>query len=630
MNRILTAHPTIVVCLLLSLDPLCAQDFTFTKIADTSPGSGVFALYAHLAINNSGTVAFTAGTRVSGPIVQQVSILRGAGGPLTSIANTDGSFRQLAVGSLNTSGTVAFYAADARLQGGIYTGSGAALNTIALFSSETPLTEATPDINDVGLVSFQSNTRIWTATQAPARLVWDMRNRPFESGLTTINCHALSPRGDIIFRADTGGSAAGLYLLRGTNLSPVETAAGPLRVLGGQNCAVNDAGQTAFAAITTGGEVGIYVAKLGDRTQLIFRQGEGSPTGLVAVNELGTVAYGTEVFAGRGQSAIFSWNEQGTRKVIAVGDELFGSRVRTLPQRLANQGGFLNDQGQIAFIYALADGTAGIAVATPRQTPPTGGTSPQLPQDSIVNAASLSAGVPPSPGSVVSIFGANFANSLTVASTPELPTDLNGVRVTFNGIPAPLYFVSPNQINAQIPYELTGTSPRVVVSNAFGQSESRVLPLENSDPAIYSLNQSGRGQGAILIANTSLVAGVTGQPGVAARPARPGETITIYANGMGAVTPSIANGVNSCGGVCAPDASNLTLRRVVNNPTVIIDGSAIPSANVLFAGLAPQFVGLYQVNVTLPANVPTGNAVSVVLRQGERRSRGEITMAIQR
>ena len=64
-------------------------------------------------------------------------------------------------------------------------------------------------------------------------------------------------------------------------------------------------------------------------------------------------------------------------------------------------------------------------------------------------------------------------------------------------------------------------------------------------------------------------------------------------------------------------------------PSVLIGGTRIPAANVLFAGLAPQFVGLYQVNFTLPAGTAKGNAVAVVLEQGAARSRTDVTMAIQ-
>lgn len=87
--------------------------------------------------------------------------------------------------------------------------------------------------------------------------------------------------------------------------------------------------------------------------------------------------------------------------------------------------------------------------------------------------------------------------------------------------------------------------------------------------------------------------------------------------------------MNSCDGVCAPDLSNLTLRRVITAPAVEIGGVRAPPENVLFAGLAPQFVGLYQINLTLPMDVPVGDAVPVVIRQGAGSSRADVMIAIE-
>ena len=191
-----------------------------------------------------------------------------------------------------------------------------------------------------------------------------------------------------------------------------------------------------------------------------------------------------------------------------------------------------------------------------------------------------------------------FRTGLVVSSTPALPTSLSNVSVTFNGIAAPLYFVSPKQINAQVPIGITGSTVQVQVRASNGQSDIRTLTGGIYSPAIYTLTQSGSGQAIVTFADTSTLAAPRGAT-PDSRPARAGDIVTIYANGLGPVTPAIESGVNSCGGTCAPDFSNFTLRRVTTMPVVEIGGVRVPDENILFAGLAPQFVGLYQINLRL-------------------------------
>jgi uncharacterized protein (TIGR03437 family) len=272
----------------------------------------------------------------------------------------------------------------------------------------------------------------------------------------------------------------------------------------------------------------------------------------------------------------------------------------------------------------LANGLKGVAVATPAAP---NLAAPLLPADSVVNAASLSA-TALSPGSIVSLFGDRFASGLVVESTAVLPTSLSNVSVTFNGIAAPLYFVSPKQINAQVPFGITGTTVQVQVKASNGQSDIRTLTGGIYSPAIYTLAQSGGGQAIVTFADTSTLAAPRGAT-PDSRPARAGDILTIYADGLGPVTPAIDSGVNSCGGVCAPDFSNFTLRRVTTMPVVEIGGVRVPDGNILFAGLAPQFVGLYQINLRLPAGITASAAAPVVLHQGSAASPASVTMAVE-
>jgi uncharacterized protein (TIGR03437 family) len=268
--------------------------------------------------------------------------------------------------------------------------------------------------------------------------------------------------------------------------------------------------------------------------------------------------------------------------------------------------------------------------------------APSLPRNSIVDAASFTPvndpGGAPAPGSIVSIFGSGFTDRLVVADSTPLPTSLNGVSVTVGGTPLPLFFVSEGQINAQLPYlnaaaALAGAAQNealsAMVTNSAGSSEQRELVLAPASPSIFTFNQSGGGQGIVVFVNTATLAAPLGLT-PDSRPARPGEALTVFANGLGDVTPPIGLGVNSCDpdGVCSPDFSNLVLRHAALRPSVEIGGVVVNDQDLIFAGLAPEFVALFQLNLIVPEGVPSGNAVPIVIRQNGASSR-EVTIAIE-
>jgi hypothetical protein len=115
----------------------------------------------------------------------------------------------------------------------------------------------------------------------------------------------------------------------------------------------------------------------------------------------------------------------------------------------------------------------------------------------IVNAASFQGG-PVVPGSIVSIFGTNLATTTAQASVVPLPMILVGTTVTFNGVTAPLYFVSPTQINLQVPWELSGSTVRVVVVNNGVSSPVVTLPLGPAAPGIFEVRLGSRTIAAVL------------------------------------------------------------------------------------------------------------------------------------
>ena len=212
-----------------------------------------------------------------------------------------------------------------------------------------------------------------------------------------------------------------------------------------------------------------------------------------------------------------------------------------------------------------------------------------------------------SPGAIMSIYGAGLSHTTMLAALP-LPTNLGGTEVLVNNIPAPLIFVSPSQINFVVPWEASTTSQSqgtVVVQNMEVQTAPSQVPLLSSAPSVFTLNEQGIGQGAVLIAGTDVIAAPVGAfPG--SRPAMRGEYVEIYATGLGPVDQPLPDGQPSSG----PDSTILV-------PTVFWNcertGPGNVSSTPTYVGLAPGFPGLYQINVQVPetTDVPSGNAVPI-------------------
>jgi uncharacterized protein (TIGR03437 family) len=212
----------------------------------------------------------------------------------------------------------------------------------------------------------------------------------------------------------------------------------------------------------------------------------------------------------------------------------------------------------------------------------------------IVNAASFApAGAPVSPGSFITLFGSGLAPKQEIAASLPFPKTLSGVQVLVNGIPSALYLVASTQISALIPFAATGSTATIVVNNNGVSSNTVVLPLAKTSPGIFTVPPAGIGAGAILHANFSLVSS-------GAR-AKRGEAVQIFLTGLGAVTPGVADGAS------APSTTLSILQAPVN---VYIGGKR---ADVFFQGLAPGLAGLYQLNVFVPMDAPTGTSIPLAV-----------------
>jgi uncharacterized protein (TIGR03437 family) len=264
-------------------------------------------------------------------------------------------------------------------------------------------------------------------------------------------------------------------------------------------------------------------------------------------------------------------------------------------------------------VLAIAGQTIAIAQA--------GTPIPQFQAIGITNAASFVAGA--TPGGLVTIFGSGltrFVNGVVGADRLPLPKQLAGTSVEFVGFDstgtivhydAPLLAVAnvggQEQINLQIPYELIAANPvEIVIRNNGLLSGLLNYQLRSAHPGIFTVDGTA---GAILHgADSSLV--------TAARPAARNEVVLLYATGLGAVSPVPGTG--------QPAPSVEPLSRSIATPIVTIGDIG---AQVSFSGLAPGFVGLYQVNVRVPPNAPLGT-LQVLIQAGGVFSQAA-TIAVQ-
>ncbi|MBI3694361.1 MAG: pre-peptidase C-terminal domain-containing protein [Acidobacteria bacterium] len=230
---------------------------------------------------------------------------------------------------------------------------------------------------------------------------------------------------------------------------------------------------------------------------------------------------------------------------------------------------------------------------------------------SMVNAASFSSG-PIAPGEIVSIFGSAIGPAQGVSGRLNLAgrvdTLIAGTVVTFDGIPAPLYFVRGDQINAQVPYTVEGrTTTQVRVIRQGRVSNALPVSVAASAPGLFV--SSGASDRAFVLNQD-------GSLNAPANPAAAGTIIILFGTGEGQTSPASAEGVLSVAPIPRPALE------------VSVQISGRP-AEVLFAGTAPGFAGLLQVNARVPQGVAAGDQAPVVLTVGNARSQPGIVMSVR-
>ncbi len=220
-----------------------------------------------------------------------------------------------------------------------------------------------------------------------------------------------------------------------------------------------------------------------------------------------------------------------------------------------------------------------------------------LDPNGVVNGASFAPALNPiAPGAIVSLFGSGLAPRQSSAESLPLPVSLEDVSVTVNGVPAPLFFVSPGQVNIQAPFGLTGDTATIAVTNGGERSNEVAVRLARSSPGIFAYaDGQSMERGVILHADYSLV--------TPDQPAQPGETVLIWLTGLGGLLPAVPTGAANPGG---------PLSSAIDPRIQIWFGDQIAD-KLTYAGGAPFFAGLNQINAVIPKTVRTGTNIPVAI-----------------
>jgi uncharacterized protein (TIGR03437 family) len=238
--------------------------------------------------------------------------------------------------------------------------------------------------------------------------------------------------------------------------------------------------------------------------------------------------------------------------------------------------------------------TSGVTVLAPNYDAAVA--SPSI--SSVVSAADGSASV--APGGLISVYGQQMSPLNMATSQIPLPTALAGSCLAVNGVPAPLLFVSSQQVNAQLPASASGTVT-LSIHTPGGVSDNFFVPILAAAPTVFRSGTAGPETGLATVFRND-----NGQLITPTNPIHPGDIIIVYATGMGRTSPFVDSGLPA---LLPPDP----LSNTVTAASVTLGGVPL---NVLYSGLVPGEVGVYQVNASVPSGVPQGMDIPLVIAQG--------------
>jgi len=309
-----------------------------------------------------------------------------------------------------------------------------------------------------------------------------------------------------------------------------------------------------------------------------------------------------------------------------------GPPIKTFPG-IASAAGVATGPGDRVGPFAVVTSPDSNQVFLIQRAPPLPATPKEF--SGVVNGASFAPDAPLAPNTLASVFLTTGVVQNLLANSLPLPKALGGVSLRFGGslaydsansrwtysatgsVDAGLTYVGPSQINFQMPPGISpGDSVPAQLQLPNGKTLLTTLSFVSAAPGIFSILMNGQGQGAVLNQDNSH----NGDPQrfLGVKPAARGSVIQIFATGAGDTTPALG------AGEAAPAGGNpLVLTKV--QPTVTIGGK---NAKVQFSGMAPGFVGLWQINAEVPADVTPGGAMPLVITAGGVQS-NTVTIAVQ-
>jgi uncharacterized protein (TIGR03437 family) len=244
-----------------------------------------------------------------------------------------------------------------------------------------------------------------------------------------------------------------------------------------------------------------------------------------------------------------------------------------------------------------------IRMLTPAAAPPA------ISSGGVISAGAFGAFSSIAPGSWIEIYGQNLAGSTRTWMTSDFngnaaPTSLDGVSVTVGGQAAFIDYVSPTQIDAQVPSNIGSGPQQVVVTTPQGSTQPDSITVNTTQAGLYappSLSVGGKQYVGAFLQDGTYVLPSGAVSGINSMPAKPGDTITLYGIGFGSVTPEI------------PAGQIVGANNMLTSQLQILFGQT--AATISYEGLAPGFVGLYQFNVVVP-NVGASDAVPLTFTLG--------------
>ncbi|HUS06103.1 MAG TPA: hypothetical protein VMZ52_07405 [Bryobacteraceae bacterium] len=212
--------------------------------------------------------------------------------------------------------------------------------------------------------------------------------------------------------------------------------------------------------------------------------------------------------------------------------------------------------------------------------------------DRVVNGADFAQ--PIAPGGLISVFGTDLSPLNQASSQMPLPTALGESCLTVNGIAVPMLFVSSQQINAQLPFPVEGNTT-LRLNTPGGVSDNFNLTISPAAPSVFRAGSN---------ATPTVVRALNSQLTTPSNPLHRGDTIIIYATGLGRTSPPVDAGV---------PAPSEPLSSTIITPVVTLGGIPL---QVQFSGLTPGYIGLYQINAVVNSRVPLGLSVPLQINQG--------------